>query len=263
MSGLPVLMYHSVADDPLPSTRRLSVPTDAFAAQLSLLRSEGFATMTFSELADAVRRRQPLPPRTVALTFDDGYADFHDVVLPLLARYGCTATVFVTTGWLADARDRRAGRPPGRMLTWRQVQEAASAGIEIGAHTHSHPELDQISDRAVEWELRSSKALLEDELGRPVPTLAYPFGYWSPRVHDAVGAAGYRSAAAVANTTVTTGHDVLALPRLTIRRSTSLKAFGQVLHARHVTRTFLIDRTLTAGWAVLRHARSAIRGSSK
>lgn len=260
MTALPVLMYHSVADDPPPSTRRLSVATDAFAAQLSLLRSEGFATMTFSQLADAVRGRRPLPPRTVALTFDDGYADFHEVVLPLLARYGCTATVFVTTGWLADACDRRAGRPPTRMLTWRQVQEAASAGIEIGAHSHSHPELDQISDRALEWELRSSKELLEDRLARLVPTVAYPFGYWSPRVRDAVAAAGYRSAAAVSNTTVTTDHDVLALPRLTVRRSTSLDAFRNVMHARHVTRSFLIDRTLTAGWAPVRHARSAIRG---
>jgi peptidoglycan/xylan/chitin deacetylase (PgdA/CDA1 family) len=262
VTALPVLMYHSVADDPPPSMRRLSVRTDMFAAQLSLLRSEGFETMTFSDLAAVVRGRRAVPPRAVALTFDDGYADFHEVVLPLLARYGCTATVFVTTGWLDDARDRRAGRPPGRMLTWRQVQEAASAGIEVGAHSHSHPELDQISDRALERELRTSKDLLEDRLGRPVPTLAYPFGYWSRRVRDAVGAAGYRSAAAVGNTTVTTHDDVLALPRLTVRRSTSLDAFGHVLHARRVTRTYLFDRTLTAGWAVVRRGRSAIRGSS-
>lgn len=261
-TSLPVLMYHSVADDPPATTRRLSVRPDDFAAQLSLLRSEGFTTMTFSELAAAVRGRQALPPRAVALTFDDGYADFHEVVLPLLARHGCTATVFVTTGWLDDAGEHRAGRPLDRMLTWRQVREAAAAGIEVGAHSHSHPELDQISVRALEAELRTSKELLEDALGTPVPSLAYPFGYWSRRVRDAVAAAGYRSAAAVANAVVTPDADVLALPRLTVRRTTSLEAFGQVLHRRHVTRTYRVDRTLTAGWAAVRRARAAIRGSS-
>lgn len=258
--SLPVLMYHSVSADPPATTRRLSVRPDALAAQLAFLRSEGFATVTFSEVAAAVRNGTAPPQRTVALTFDDGYADFHDVVLPLLGRYGCTATVFVTTGWLDDAGEWRAGRPLDRMLSWGQVAEAAAVGVEVGAHSHSHAQLDQIADRALEWELRTGKALLEDRLGRPVPALAYPFGYWSRRVREAARAAGYEAAAAVANTTVRARDDTLALPRLTIRRSTGLDVFRAAVHSRRVTRNFLIDRSLTTGWSVVRRARSTMRG---
>ena len=256
---LPVLMYHSVAERPPSATRRLSVRPAELAAQLAFLRAESMRTLPFSEVAEAVREDRPVPPRAVALTFDDGYADFHETALPLLQRYGCTATVFVTTGWLDDAGEHRAGRPLDRMLSWRQLDEIASAGIEIGAHSHSHAQLDQLPPRSLDWELRTCKALLEDRLGKPVPTLAYPFGYWNARVREAVRAAGYRHAAAVANTTVRPRQDGLALPRLTVRRSTSLDVFEQIVHGRRITRTFVVDRTLTAGWAVVRRARAATR----
>jgi peptidoglycan/xylan/chitin deacetylase (PgdA/CDA1 family) len=257
---LPILMYHSVATSPAAATRRLAVRPAEFAAQLALLQAEGMTTLPFTDVAAALHEDRPLPPRTVALTFDDGYADFHEVAFPLLQRYGCTATLFVTTGWLDDAGEHRAGRPLDRMLSWRQLDEVASAGIEIGAHSHSHARLDQLPTRLLEWELRTSKALLEDRLGKPVPSLAYPFGYWNAGVRKAVRAAGYRHAAAVANTTVQPRHDSLALPRLTVRQSTALDVFQRIVHSRRIARTFAVDRTLTAGWAVIRRARATSRG---
>lgn len=257
-----ILMYHSVAESPTPATYRLSVRPTEFAAQLEFLREEGFTTLRFCDVAAVVREGRPLPARTVTLTFDDGYADFHETVLPLLVRHGCTATVFVTTGWLADAGEHRAGRPLDRMLSWRQVEEIASAGIEVGAHGHSHAELDQLRPASLDQEVRTSKALLEDRLGRPVSTLAYPFGYWSARVREAVRAAGYRDAAAVANTTVQARHDTLALPRLTVRRSTGLDDFARITHGQRTALTFATARTLTAGWAVVRRTRAAVRLTS-
>lgn len=253
---VPVLMYHSVAERPAAATQRLSVRPDAFAAQLALLREQGFTTVTFSEAVAALHEARPLPSRPVVLTFDDGYADFHDVALPLLARFGCTATVFVTTGWMDDAGAMRAGRPLDRMLSWAQLDEIRSNGVEIGAHSHSHAELDQLSDRALEWELRTSKALLEDRLSAPVPALAYPYGYWSSRVRAAVRAAGYRQAAAVANRTACVRHDTFAFPRLTVRRSTTPDTFERLVHGRRIAQTFAVDRTLSAGWMLARRARS-------
>ena len=109
-------------------------------------REAGFTTLTLSELASALAGdARRLPERPVVLTFDDGFADFHRAALPLLRRYGFTATVFVTTGWIADAGRHAAGRSPGRMLCWSQIREAAAAGVEIGAHSHRHPQLDQIA----------------------------------------------------------------------------------------------------------------------
>src|SRR3954471_11063474 len=133
---VPVLMYHSVTETPPSSTRRLSVHPDAFARQLALLRAHGCTTSTFGEFAAAVETGRPLPERSVVLTFDDGYADFHDTVMPLLDARGFTATVFLTTGWLADAGDRAAGRPLDRMPSWGQGRGMGRAGGRIRAPNH-------------------------------------------------------------------------------------------------------------------------------
>jgi peptidoglycan/xylan/chitin deacetylase (PgdA/CDA1 family) len=194
----------------------------------------------------------------VVLTFDDGYADFHEQAFPLLEKHGFTATVFVTTGWLQDAGEHAAGRPLDRMLSWKQVRALDRAGIEIGAHSHSHAQLDQLAGPALERELRSSKDLLEEHTGKPVTTLAYPFGYSSRRVRDAVAASGYRHAAAVANRLPSAQPDPMALPRLTVRRSTNLDGFDQIVSARGIGRTYALDHALTRGWAVGRRGRYAV-----
>jgi peptidoglycan/xylan/chitin deacetylase (PgdA/CDA1 family) len=250
---IPILMYHAVAEHPAAATRRLSVRPSVLAAQLALLRREGFTTLTFSGLVATLGRGGDLPARAVVLTFDDGYADFHREALPLLVEYGALATVFITTGWVHDASER-TGTPPDRMLSWRQIDEVSTA-IEIGAHSHTHAQLDQLSNAALQRELSLSKALLEDRLGKEVPALAYPYGYSSARVRAAVLAAGYQHAAAVSNVVIRPPNDLLALPRLTIKRSTSLNTFKQIIHCNDIPTIFLVDRTLTAGWAAVRRTR--------
>jgi peptidoglycan/xylan/chitin deacetylase (PgdA/CDA1 family) len=227
------------------------------AAQLALLRAENFTALTFTGLAQALRNGGSLPQRPIVLTFDDGYTDFHREALPLLTKYAFPATVFVTTGWVADAGAYAAGTPLDRMLSWSQIDEARSAGIEVAAHSHSHAQLDQLAAGPLELELRTSKTLLEDRIGREVPSLAYPFGYSSVRVRDAVRAAGYRHATVVSNIVARAGTDPLALPRLTIRSSTNLQTFQRIVHADGVARMFLADRALTKGWAVVRRSRYA------
>ncbi|MGY1635541.1 polysaccharide deacetylase family protein [Geodermatophilus sp. SYSU D00742] len=255
---VPVLMYHAVAADPNRATRRLSVHPRMFEAQLDCLGERGFTPMTFSALGVALRDGDELPERPVVLTFDDGYADFHREALPRLVARGWPATVFVTTGWLADAEDR-AGRPLDDMLSWGQLAELAAAGIEIGAHSHSHPQLDQLPAAALATELRDSRAHLEDRLGRRVATLAYPFGYSSRRVRRDVAAAGYDFAAAVGNARVRpSSTDLLAVPRLTVRRATTLDVFARILVQDDVTSTFLPDRALTAGYAAVRRTRYVV-----
>jgi peptidoglycan/xylan/chitin deacetylase (PgdA/CDA1 family) len=255
---VPVLMYHSVSDDPPRATRRLSVHPEAFDAQMAVLARHGFTTLTFGQLGEALVAGTPLPERVVVLTFDDGYADVHQHALPRLDARGFTATVFVTTGWLDDAGDQAAGEPLDRMLSWAQVRELAGAGVEIGAHSHSHPQLDQVSVPVLRAELRHSKTLLEDGTGQRVHSLAYPFGYSSRRVRAEVAASGYRYAAAVANTLGGPRADRMALPRLTIRRSTDVDAFERIIATQDIGRIYAADRALTRGYAVVRRARYAV-----
>ncbi|KAA0085845.1 polysaccharide deacetylase family protein [Mycolicibacterium sp. P9-64] len=251
---VPILMYHAVAEHPSAASKRLSVSPDSFEEQVAFLVEHGFTGMTFSDLADAFETSKALPKRPVVITFDDGYADFANAALPVLQRYDCPATVFVTSGWIADAGPYAGGTPLDKMMTWAQVRDVAQAGIEIGAHSHSHPELDQLADAALWEELRVSRVLLEDCIGTPVRALAYPFGYTTPRVRLAARAARYRCAAAVRNVRASAFDDIFMLPRLTIRRSTNAVAFASAMIGGD-DRVFRRDRLLTAGWASVRSAR--------
>lgn len=257
---VPILMYHSVTDRPAAQTRALAVRPGDFADQLGHLKDGGFTPLTFADLAAALRYGgSALPERPVVITFDDGYADFHTEALPILDRYGFAATVFVTSGWLDDAGPHAAGRPLDRMLTWGQTKEAAAHGVEVAGHSHSHPQLDQIGDDALREELSRNKALLEDQIGRPVTTMAYPYGYSSARVRRAVATAGYEAACAVNNALLASRHDRFAVPRLTVGRGTTLAKFQAAVAGRGVPVLYARERTLTTGYAVVRRTRRALR----
>ena len=256
---VPVLMYHSVSDAPAASARALSVRPAMFATQLRYLRHHGFSGLTFGELCQRRRTGQPLPARPIVLTFDDGYADLIEEALPVMIEQGFPATVFVTTGWVQDAARYAAGTPPDRMLSWGQVAELSSAGVEIAAHSHSHPQLDQICESKLRVELGSSRRLLEDRLGHPVCSLAYPYGYSSKQVRAVAREIGYLQAAVVANAVAPSACDPFGVPRLTIRRSTSLAAFARVAHQQRIRLLYAPAHALTAGRAVARRTRSALR----
>ncbi|MEU8268703.1 polysaccharide deacetylase family protein [Sphaerisporangium sp. NPDC049002] len=258
---VPILMYHSVTDRPNSATRPLAVRPSVFESQMTYLKDRGFTPLTLGDLVASLYGTggAPAPERPVVVTFDDGYADFHSEALPVLEQLGFPATVFLTSGWVSDAGGDAAGRPLDRMLCWSQAREAVSCGIEIAGHSHSHPQLDQLSDAALRQELRRNKALLEDKVGRPVATMAYPYGYSSARVRREVRKAGYWAACAVANTLAADSGDVMALPRLTVGRSTTMDRFRRAVEGRGVPLIYLKEHALTKGYAMVRRTRYGLR----
>jgi len=190
-----VLCYHAVvAGEP----QRLAVRREQFEAQLTSLLRRGYRPVT---AADAVERRG----RLLHVTFDDAYRSVVDT-LPLLHELGVPATVFACTGYARDGRpfdvpelreDAAADPAAFATMDWQALRAAASADVEIGSHTVTHPHLPQLSDAELDRELRDSKAELEDELGRPCRHLAYPYGDEDDRVRSAARRAGYEGAFAV------------------------------------------------------------------
>ncbi|MGH3248394.1 MAG: polysaccharide deacetylase family protein, partial [Trebonia sp.] len=182
--------------------------------------------------------------------------DFYTDALPLMKQRGYTGTLFQTTGWVGKEGETK------RMLNWRELAEAEQTGIEIGAHTCKHPQLDQLPANLMREELYVSKSLLEDNLGLAVPGLAYPFGYSDARVRRMARDLGYTYAYAVGNAMTSGAADTFAIPRLTVRRATTMDDFHKMVNGQD-TMMLARDRVLTSGYSVVRRARSTLRAARR
>ncbi|MEU5423388.1 polysaccharide deacetylase family protein [Streptomyces sp. NPDC001407] len=258
---VPILMYHAVAESPTRATYGLSVSPDSFAGQMRLLAERGFTSLTAEQLAVAWRTSAVLPPKPVLITFDDGYEGVHRHALPALVEHGFTATLFASTGWLRG--EHATGGALDLMLTWDQVRELAGAGVEIGGHSHTHPQLDQLADERLWFEVHRCREILAGELGRSPVSFAYPYGYSDRRVRRTVRAAGFSVSLAVGNTLAARPQGPYALERVTVRRSTGLGEFARLVEGRSLGRLFVRDRTLTKGYAIYRRTRQVVRKASE
>lgn len=192
-SGSPsVWMYHSVSDSTAPDPYLLRVHPDRLERQLRLLRRAGIRGVSLSEALRAAGNGEP--GRRVALTFDDGYADFRENAMPLLARYGMTATVYVVTGRLGRTNDWDGDAPQVPLMTADDVRAAAAAGHEVGSHGSTHLRLTEASPAQLEEEIAGSRAVLEDVLQRSVTGFCFPYGSHDDASAAAAEAAGYRYA---------------------------------------------------------------------
>ncbi|MEV1050617.1 polysaccharide deacetylase family protein [Streptomyces sp. NPDC049887] len=255
--AVPILMYHAIAHRPAPAVHGLSVAPDAFAEQMELLGERGFTPVTTAGLGRAWRHGEPLPPRPVLITFDDGYEGVHRHALPVLDGLGFASTLFVSTGWLRGAHEE--GGAPDTMLDWGQVRELAAAGTEIGGHSHTHPQLDQLDDRRLRFESLRCREVIAAEVGEAPVSFAYPYGYSSRRVRQAVRAAGFAQSLAVGNALARRRQGPYALERVTVRRSTDAAEFERLVEGRGLALGFAGDRALTKGYAVVRRTRRALR----
>jgi peptidoglycan/xylan/chitin deacetylase (PgdA/CDA1 family) len=188
--GLRVLLYHRVSDDDDP----LAVTPARFRAQMELLAAGGYRVVDLVE-ALALLDRGPLAPRTVGLTFDDGFADVRDAALPVLAEHGFRATVFVTTGVTDGRRSFPWYKRQPPVLGWDEVVALDRDGVlRFEAHTVSHPSLLAVDDAAARAEIADSRTELEARLGRRVSAFAYPAGLYGERERRLVAEAGYAAA---------------------------------------------------------------------
>ena len=250
---IPILSYHSISESSAAGFRRYTLSADRFREHLEYLRDRGYGSLTISEAAARLDGKTPRPGQSVALTFDDAFEDFATVALPLLLEFQTKATLFVPTAFVGGTSTwlDREGESQRRIASWSQLREIVAAGIECGAHSHSHPELDRLPAAELEEEIRVPKALLEQHLGREAASFAYPFGYHSRAVRRAVEAAGYRAACAVGETSASPRCDPLAIPRLTVPFGTDASGLARLLddHAgRWARATSEIKRKVWRAW---------------
>ena len=197
---LPILVYHHVVPDHAPGV--LFVTPDGFEQQLKYLQDNGYRSISFTELADALNYGAPLPDRPVILSFDDGWENQFQYGFPLLQKYGFSATFYIVSGYVDHQN----------FMTTDQLQTMIAAGMTIGGHSHTHPPLPGVGGTRLIDEIAGSKAWLEGHFGVAIDTFAYPYGAYTERVTAAVNAAGYRTARTCDTGTHATADTLATLP---------------------------------------------------
>ncbi|MCX4749928.1 polysaccharide deacetylase family protein [Kitasatospora sp. NBC_01287] len=260
MTAVPVLLYHSVSVDPPAWIAPYTVRPRDFIEQLDRLADSGRTVVPLRRLVAAQRGGAPLPEHSAVLTFDDGFADFYWTVAPLLSERGLPATLYLTTGALHPPGEQAPGSllPGAEMLNWRQVATIDAYGFELGGHTRTHPQLDTLPRGRLGPEIAGCKEELEEALGHPLTSFAYPHGYSSATVRRRVQLAGWTSACAVANTFSSQSDDPLRIARLMVRADTSTDQFQQWLDGRGAPVAPVAEKLTTKGWRLYRRARAAV-----
>ena len=228
-AGLRILFYHRIS----PDRDILAVTPERFRGQMAYLAEGGFAVLDLLEAAEALSHGA-LPPRAVALTFDDAYADVAENALPILESHGFAATVFVVPGAVDGKVHFEWYREMPRLLDWTEITDLDGASpLRFGAHTLTHPNLVRLDDATAEREIAGSKSELEAHLGHAVDTFCYPAGLFGERERALVSAAGYRAAVSCEPGMNHPGIDRLALRRVQIDARDSLLDFRSKVGGGH------------------------------
>ena len=228
-SRLPVLTYHSLDDSGSP----ISIAPHQFRWQMQRLQADGWRTLTLDELL-AGHARGAWPSRTFALTFDDGFENFAEHALSVLGDCGFSATLFIVADWVGRTNDwpgQVSWVPRWPLLTWDRLCAISQAGVEIGGHSLSHVSLTRIPLDVAQREIVDCRRVLEDRIGHPARSFAYPYGESSEQLRRIVAAnfdAGFGTRLGFA----TAGSSAVSLDRIDM----------------YYLRAPFLFRSLEAGW---------------
>lgn len=230
---IPILLYHRVTDKVLQnSVYNVYVTAAELEKQLREIQRQRRQTITFSDFFSA-----RLPPRPVMLTFDDGYLDNYQKLLPLLKKYGMKAVVYCLAdkSLKSNTWDQAAGEIPAALMNERQIREMAESGhVEIGSHGLRHLNLTALSDKELHAELAQSKRILEQITGKPVLGFCYPYGEHDARVREATRKAGYRFGIAVDSGPVRLADDLFCIRRIQIFPGKSIAQFRKKISGKYL-----------------------------
>lgn len=219
-----ILCYHNIIsdtaiarDDPF----KQHLPVHRFLKHLDHLTSN-YCVISLADFLKAKRENRPLPDYSVVLIFDDGHQEFHSVAAAQLAQRKLPATIFLIT-------DRTSGNLPPNgetFLSWREVQELAAAGIQVGSHTCSHPRLPDLPLEEVRRELADAKTAILNHLHQEEVPLSYPYGLTSEAISQLAQSLGYCCGIADALGPNSADANVFSLKRTIISSDDDLATFA-------------------------------------
>lgn len=174
---IPILMYHSVADEDESALQPyfwIATTPARFLQQMTWLHEQGYQTASLASAVDLLHASGANVGKTVVITFDDGYRNFCQYAVPALQKFGFTATMFLPTASIGD-EPRIFNRR--ECMTWGEVRTLQQSGICFGSHTVTHPQLHGLTPDRVREEILQSRLTIEDKTGSSVDTFAYPYAF--------------------------------------------------------------------------------------
>jgi peptidoglycan/xylan/chitin deacetylase (PgdA/CDA1 family) len=216
----PILLYHRIAEPPLPNSiaAQYYTPPVDFQWQMQALKDWGYTTIPISLLVTAIIKGAPLPPRPVVISFDDGYESVYKNAYPTMQAQEFTGVLYLVGNYIG-AQD---------YMDINQIQEMTGNGWEIGSHSMTHPDLRTDHDQ-ITFEGGQSKGLLSSEIGVKVQTFAYPFGGSDSFVFNKIAEYGYIAAVGLGTQFIHGTDTLYYLSRIEIQNGTDLTAFAALL----------------------------------
>lgn len=181
---ISILLYHSIDQN----NARYNVNPEQFMMQMEYLR-KNYHVVSLDTVLNFIREGKDLPKKPVAITFDDGYYSVYQNAYPVLKRLKLPATVFITTGYVQ--KQMPLDRIQLRMLGWNEIKEMSNSGLTIGAHTVTHPNLEQVVPETARKEILESKEEIERNIGKTVRYFASPYGRENEEIVDLIKSLGF------------------------------------------------------------------------
>ncbi len=240
---LPVLLYHGVSPIDGRGSSPLSVSAKEFERQMRWLSHGGYVGIRSADWLGYLQGRFSLPEKPILLSFDDGYEDLATCALPVIRKYGFTATVFIVTRHLGGTNswDDRRTFGSHRLMNLEQVHEWSTRGIEFGAHTRTHRDLRKLQPEELEDEIIGSAQDLSEILGTRVVSFAYPFGHFNAAVRG-VARKAFSLAFTVNDGMNTVGTDPYLLRRTMIESCDTLADFVCRIRLGYQPIRYLVSR---------------------
>ncbi len=215
-----ILMYHAVCPPP-DNPNRIFTSPELFEAQMRYLKRRRLHGVSMREFREAERTGSA--KGLVGLTFDDGYEDFLQYAVPVLEKFGFSATVFIVAGLLGGTNRWEFicdPRPQLKLLGAEGIREVAARGMEVGSHSMTHRKLLGLERELLDEEVSGSRQVLSEVLGEAVDGFSYPYGFLDSASVQAVRRARYAYACAVVVRVERTAYD---LPRVTVTEDNLFK----------------------------------------
>lgn len=219
-----ILSYHQTTTIPPRGTpcRSLMLPPWRFALQMRALKALGWRGLSMRDLEPYLRGDKQ--GKVFGITLDDGYLNNHDHALPVLREVGFTATSFIVTAEIGGSNtwDHAQGVPPSPLMGVEHLRHWLDAGMELGAHTRHHVNLNQCDEATARDEIEGSKRELEDLLGIEVRSFCYPYGEHRQEHADMARRAGFATATTIVSSRTRPDDDLMRLPRISVHLKGSL-----------------------------------------